>query len=114
MKNENGFTLTELIVAIVIIGILAIVVTAHLNNLFVEANTAACKANQSILNSAQRLHYTENCIAGDCQFATEIDELIPLISTGNIPVCPAGGEYFIDSEGFVLCTEPDHEIVLNE
>ncbi|MFH0765311.1 MAG: type II secretion system protein [Calditrichota bacterium] len=56
-RSEQGFTLVELIMVIVIIGILASVAVPKFVNLTSYANTAKCEANRGAMASAIAMNY---------------------------------------------------------
>lgn len=59
LRNQKGFTLIELVIVIVIIGILAAVAVPVYNNLFSEAETAAVEATDSSIQSALSIAIAE-------------------------------------------------------
>jgi len=108
-RNEQGFTLTEIIVILIIVSILA---TAALNR-FIDmskaANRAACKANQLALETAQTLLNAQSLIEnGESHYAADLNELKPYLRDNTIPSCPSGGSYVIGAKGSISCTISDH------
>lgn len=56
LRQQEGFTLVELMVAVVILGILAGVGVQQYNRLIKEANEKANDANRKVLENAARLY----------------------------------------------------------
>lgn len=109
--NQQGFTLIEIIVTLVIVGILVTILNLHFINLSHSADTAACLANQYALVSAQEVYYVktfEQEAIG--HYAESLNDLVPYIIGGQIPDCPRDGEYFILPEGEISCTISDHQL----
>lgn len=65
IKNKKGFTLIELIVVIVIIGILAAIVIPRLTGFTEKANISADKATYEIVNTAVAIAVTEGTVTSD-------------------------------------------------
>jgi MSHA pilin protein MshA len=64
MKNNRGFTLIELIIVIVILGILAVTAAPKFLNLQGDANASTIKGVDGAINSAMSIVYGKAIIAG--------------------------------------------------
>jgi prepilin-type N-terminal cleavage/methylation domain-containing protein len=108
-KNQAGFTLTELIVVIVIVGILAAIVIHQLSVLNDEVETAKCLANQYKLENAALKLYSKKAVLGVPAFPQNLMELKSEFRDGKLPECPAGGTYTYSSGyGTVSCDHSNH------
>lgn len=61
-SNERGFTLVELMVVIVIIGVLVAIAVPIYNSVTAGARESAYDANERILKSAAAMYFAENVI----------------------------------------------------
>lgn len=57
MKNQNGFTLIELVIVIVLLGVLAAIAVPRFVNLEDDAQEAALNATAAAISSAMNINY---------------------------------------------------------
>lgn len=58
--HDGGFTLVEILISIVLVGILSAVVVVGIGNLTSKGSTAACTASLDAAKAAAVVHYTSN------------------------------------------------------
>ena len=110
MKSQSGFTLIELIMVIVILGILAAVAIPKFVDLSGNAKTGACKSNQAVIESAAAIKYAQNAAAGSPGFPEDVLTNKDYYANGKVPTCPKGGTYTYDkNKGTITCSIEDHK-----
>ncbi|MFH0877016.1 MAG: prepilin-type N-terminal cleavage/methylation domain-containing protein [Candidatus Omnitrophota bacterium] len=89
MFKKQGFTLVEVILVIVIVGILAAIVIPRITYSSTAAKTQACNANVASLNSQVELYHVQE-IDG---WPTALDNLTSKDYIDAIPTCPYATAY---------------------
>lgn len=104
-RDSKGFTLVELMVVLLIIGILVAIAIPIYNKTQAEAQKKSCQANLRTINGAIAQYQA------DGNDMNELDKVSDLVSAGYLkkePTCPtSGGEYSIEN-GFAECDEASH------
>ena len=112
--NKKGFTLVELMVVVIIIGVLVAIAIPVYNNVSGTAKTNACQANLRTIDGAYQVYLANdgtavgavgdiNVAANDLEVALVADYLT------QIPSCPADGTYSWHADGYAECDKTDHE-----
>jgi len=107
-SNDHGFTLVELIMVIVIIGILASVAVPKFINLSDSANGAKCASNRGTISLAVAMTYA-SLLIDDPTNADWLEDAVigdvddSMFSTGAVPTCPTTGAFSMTT-GQVTCT----------
>ena len=85
-KDQRGFTLIELVVVVMIIGVLASIAMPRLANAWDDAKASACKANMKQIEAALELYYFEHgqYPSADSENSNALDKL----QLKSVPVCP--------------------------
>jgi MSHA pilin protein MshA len=76
MKKQKGFTLIELVVVIVILGILAVTAAPKFINLQADARTATLEGVKASMQSAATLIHSKSLIAGNETIASAATTLV--------------------------------------
>ena len=111
LKNQKGFTLVELMVVVVIIGILIAIAVPAYNKVTGNAEAKACQANQRTIEGAIRMYNADSETATDEKITTGKVNLDVLVKAGYLtetPTCPLDGTYSVDENGRVSCDVAAH------
>jgi len=87
-RRQSGFTMIELLIVIIIIGILAAIATAAYAKQRGQAKTAACRADMRQIEVAEKSY-----IIVDGSASSSMQALVDEHLLEGVPHCPAGGVY---------------------
>ena len=112
-KSESGFTLIELVIVIVILGILAAVAIPKYEDMREQARVATIKGQLGSIRSAIAIQYARNALNGSATFPT-LDGTIfadgrvpkePINNSGTVKTTPGvdntGGWQYTAATGIV-------------
>lgn len=105
VHNQKGFTLVELMVVVVILGVLVAIAVPVYNSTTTRAATATCQANQRMIEGAVTQYLMENPTETMAD-VDDINDLAPFFQ-GGVPTCPSGGTYSV-TNGVAACTTHAH------
>lgn len=105
--SKKGFTLLEIMIAVMIIGLLAAMATPAVLKARDRAQRGVCLDNQRSLNQALELRLFEH----PDQENLELDDLTDYFSNQKLPECPSGGVYSLEGEPLkVSCSIQEHAL----
>ena len=107
-KREGGFTLVELLIAIVVVGILTAVAVVSITGVIDKGETSACQASADAAKAASSVFYANT---GSTSFPADFHSLIAPkvlyeIPDGVSPQAPAVGDVELVGKGWTLEMTP--------
>ena len=94
MKKQSGFTLIELVIVIVILGILAVTAAPKFLNLQDDAKKSAADGVFSGVSSAMQLVYSKSALEGE-EKAEKTNKPAPSVESAGGVVARADASVFI-------------------
>lgn len=101
-QDQRGFTLIEMMVVIVIIGVLSKMAIPSYTRAVDRAEVGACNANRRILSTAVATYYIDHSTCYKLDSAgnptdqvVAISDLAEYVENAEAMKCPGGGDYTI-------------------
>jgi prepilin-type N-terminal cleavage/methylation domain-containing protein len=103
-QRERGFTLVELLIAVVVVGVLMAVATVGTDGVVDRGHNSACQASADAAKAASAIFYANSAMTA---FPTDFHDLIASnnvydIPTGVTPTAPAAGDKVLTGRGWTL------------
>lgn len=93
MRSENGFTLIELMIVVLIIGILVAIAIPAFSSARDNAQRKACFSNERVVEGAYNRYISvESSAAIIASWSPLMTALVPS-EIAREPICPGGGTY---------------------
>ena len=92
-RNRKGFTLVEMMIVVLIIGILIAIALPNFLRARENARTRACVANMKQIQAAIEQWAMETKASGNTSVPTSLSNYTNWLKT--TPTCPSGGTYTI-------------------
>jgi prepilin-type N-terminal cleavage/methylation domain-containing protein len=104
MWSQKGFTIMELVVVIIILGILVAIALPRYFSLTDDAQRAACLANQKSIEAAIMMEFSDRLLAGSGDALSDVvsdynSDPGSFFVNNQAPREPAGGSYTVSESG---------------
>lgn len=115
MLNKKGFSLVELMIVVVIMGILIAVAIPLYGAITDNANNKTCATNIKNIKSNCANFYSSN----DQTTVTSLSQISDMFDDGKMPVCPVGTgayEVYVKANGSaeVVCPNINTKVAAND
>ena len=94
-KNENGFTLTELLIVVVILGVLAAIVVFAVSGITDRGVEAACDADKRTVQTAVEAYHAQTGAYPDSGSNNSVTNIQALIGAKLLREAPNSPKYTI-------------------
>jgi len=101
-RKDEGFTLVELMVVILIIGILVAIAIPVFNAARATAERRTCHANQRTIEGAAQQYVAD--IGGDINNVDAMTQLVPQFIAQD-PLCPTNDTPYVITNGRTTCPD---------
>ena len=98
----GGFTLVEIMVVVAVIGLLAAIAIPNLLRAGARSHATTCINNLRQIDTAMQEFALEQgkTTGASVNYPADLTPYIKLNRTGNIPPCPVGGTYTVNTVGY--------------
>jgi prepilin-type N-terminal cleavage/methylation domain-containing protein len=93
MRTGRAFTLVELVVVVLILGVLAAIAIPRISQGNESSRIRACQTNVDLLNSRIEVYYIENE-----KWPQNLNKLVKEYFPEGTPECPFGTNYEYDND----------------
>jgi len=98
MKRKQGFTLIEIMIVVLIIGMLAAIAVPSFMKARENSRKNACINNLRQIDAAKEQYAMEENLTDGSAIADELAGVVEYIK-GGAPTCPGGGDYTYNAVG---------------
>ena len=97
-RNKKGFTLIEVLVVLIIIGVIVALILPNVLDAINQSNEKECASNIRTINTAAQLCFTNTRNWTQCDSQAELTAALPNGAAAPLaswPICPFGVAYTI-------------------